>query len=105
VFLVSNESTIVELQRHLLYAFLGPVASLAKRFRIPLEELERLTRLAYYEDLRKSNATHPEIAEMFGTSLRTVAGVSKHHRSDFLEPQEAVELIRRLEETLAETAR
>ena len=98
---VNAQTTIVELQRRLIFTLLWPVAALCKRFQIPLDELQKLARLAYYEELRRGDATQSEIAEIFGTSLRTVVGVSKRYRSDFLSPEGATELLRRLEEALA----
>jgi len=93
---------IPELQRRLIYALLQPVAALCRRFRVPLDVVEGLCRLAYYEELRRGQqATQSQIASIFGRSLRTVVGVERRFRSDFLSPQYEVELSRKLEERLA----
>lgn len=99
---MSDDTTVPELERQLLYALLRPAAALCRRFRVPLDSLEQLCRLAYYEALREGEgATQAEVAEAFGKSLRTVVSVEKQFRSDFLAPADAVKLSRRCEEVIA----
>jgi DNA-binding XRE family transcriptional regulator len=95
---MSEEATIAELERRLLSALLQPVVSMCRRFRVPLSELEGLSRLAYYEALRDgAGATQAEVAAVFGTSLRTVVGVEKRLRSRFEEDEAELTLWRQVE--------
>lgn len=99
---MSGRPTIPELERRLIFGLLWPVVAMCRHFRVPLEVLERLCRLAYYEELRRGGqVTQAEVARIFGTSLRTVVGVERSYRSDFLQPHQEVERSRRLEEALA----
>lgn len=95
-------ATVPELQRRLLYALLQPAIGFCRRFRIPIDVLEQLSRLAYYDALRSRGAKQAEVAEVFGKSLRTVVTVERLYRTDFLAPEEEVRTARRLEEALAE---
>ena len=98
---MDGTAPIPELQRRVIYALLQPVVALCRRFHVPLDVIEGLTRLAYYEELRRrGNATQSQVAEVFGTSLRTVVGVERRFRTDFLTPEYEMELARRLEEAL-----
>lgn len=95
-------TTVPELHRRILFALLWPVVRLCRRFQVPLDVLEGLTRLAYYEELRRSGkATQADVARIFGTSLRTVVGVEKRYRTEFLAPEYEVALSRRIEEALS----
>jgi hypothetical protein len=94
--------TVPELQRRLLYALLQPAIGLCRQFRIPIDVLETLSRLAYYEALRSHGAKQADVATVFGKSLRTVVGVEKMSRTDFLAPEAEVRSARRIEEALAE---
>lgn len=95
------QTTVPELQRRLIFVLLWPAVSICRRFRVPLDVLEGLTRLAYYEELRRNRgATQAEVADIFGTSLRTVVGIQKRYTSDFLNPEYETELARRVEEAL-----
>ena len=99
---MQEEPTTPELQRRIVYALLQPVAAWCGRFRLPLSTLEQLARLAYYEDLRRrGGATQTEVAERFGKSLRTVVGIERQYRGDFLAPAHEEELARRVLETIA----
>ncbi len=85
----------IELQRRLLYAALRPAVRLAQRFHVPLKTLEALTRLAYYEALRRDGGLpQTRIAEVFDKSLRTITSLERELRGDFLAPQRAVERAR-----------
>jgi len=103
---VSSLATIPELQRRLIFTLLWPVVSMCRRFRVPLDVLEQLTRLAYYEELRRGEkATQAQVADVFGMSLRTVVGLERQYRSEFLAPEYEVELSRQLEELLGQGER
>lgn len=98
---MNARATVPELQRRLIFSLLWPAVAICRRFRVPLDVLEGLCRLAYYEELRRGGqVTQAEVAETFGTSLRTVVGVERRYRSSFLAPEYEVELSRRVEEAL-----
>ncbi len=102
---MSELPPVPELQRRLVFVLLRPVMAICRRLRVPLDMLEELCRLAYYEELRRrGSATQAEVAEVFGTSLRTVVGVGRGYRGAFLAPEYEVELSRRIEEALTERA-
>lgn len=93
-------ATVPELQRRLLYALLQPAMALARRFDVPLDVVEQLARLAYFDALRSAGATHAEVANVFGKSLRTVVNLEREYRSDFLAPEAELRLHRQLEAAL-----
>ena len=98
---MAPRASIPELHHRLIDALLRPVVAVARHFRVPISEVERLCRLAYYRELRRgTNITQAEVARVFGKSLRTVVGVERQLRSDYLAPEAAVELSRRIEEVL-----
>ena len=91
------------LQRRLVYSLLRPAVRLCRLFRLPLKALEELARLAYFEELRgRGEATQAEVAELLGTSLRTVTNLASRYRGDFLSPEHEVEAARRIEAALTE---
>jgi predicted transcriptional regulator len=102
---MSPKAPVSELKRRLVYAMLQPAMALCRRFRFPLDVVDQLSRLAYYEEVRRGGATQNDVSELFGTSLRTVVAIEKQLRSDFLSPAYEVERIRRLEGALAEGER
>ena len=94
-------TTVLELQRRLVFSLLRPVARLSRLFRLPLSTLEDLCRLAYFEELRRGGATpQAEVARIFGRSLRTVGQLEREYRDNFLAPEREVERTRRLEDAL-----
>ena len=95
-------ASVPELQRRLVFALLRPAVRVCRRFRIPLDVIEQLARLAYYEELRAGGATQVEVAEILGKSIRTVVNVERLARSGFMAPEDEVRLARHLEEVLAE---
>ena len=98
---MSARASIPELQRRLIFSLLWPAVAVCRRFQVPLDVLERLCRLAYYEELRRGGKlTQVEVARIFGTSLRTVVAVERKYRGGFLAPEYEVELYRRVEEAL-----
>ncbi len=99
---MTDEATIPELERRLISALLQPVVSMCRRFRVPLNELEGLCRVAYYEELRHrgDKATQAEVAEVFGTSLRTVVGVEKRYQGRFDADDAETTRWRRVEQAL-----
>lgn len=95
---MSDAPSPIELQRRLVYAALRPVVRLARRFHFPLKALQELTRLAYYEELRRGHGLpQTRIAEVFDKSLRTITSLERELKGDFLSPQRAVERARRVE--------
>ena len=89
-----------ELQRRLVFSLLRPVARIAHRFRLPLKSIEELARLAYYAEARRDQTPQAEVAVRFGKSLRTIGGLERQLRSDFLAPEAEVEAFRRVEAAL-----
>jgi hypothetical protein len=85
----------------LVYTLLQPAIAICRRFAMPLDVIEQLCRLAYYDALRQEGMTQAEVARAFGKSLRTVVAVGRVFQSDFLAPVEEIRLNRRLEEELA----
>jgi len=102
---MSPKAPVSELKRRLVYAMLQPAMALCRRFRFSLDVVDQLSRLAYYEEVRRGGATQNDVSELFGTSLRTVVAIEKQLRSDFLSPAYEVERVRRLEGALAEGER
>jgi DNA-binding XRE family transcriptional regulator len=94
-------ATLPELKRRLLYRLFQPAVGLARQLHVPLDEIEQLCRLAYFEELRRTEGlTQAEVAKRVGRSLRTVTALERELQSDFLAPAAEVELARRVEEAL-----
>ena len=94
-------ASLSELQRRLAYSLFKPAAEICRRLSVPLDTVEQLCRLAYFEELRRGGTTQAEVAKVFGRSRRTVIGVERQFNSDFLAPEKEVDLNRRVEEVLA----
>ena len=100
---MSGVPSVTELERRVLFALVGPAAAWCRKMRVPLNELEQLSKLAYYEELRhRGNATQAEVADVFGKSLRTIVEVERQYRSTFLAPEYEESLSRRVEEALTD---
>lgn len=91
---------IPEMERRLLFTLLKPAMKLASRLGLPLALMESISRLAYYEVVRE-DLTQAQIAQLFGTSRRTVVNVEALRRTDILAPQAETDIARRIWEVLA----
>jgi transcriptional regulator with XRE-family HTH domain len=89
---------VLELQRRLLFSLLRPAARFCRTFRIPAAVFEDLARLAYYEELRRRGGlSQAQAAAASEVSLRTVSRLERSLGTEFLAPEDEVELERRVE--------
>lgn len=89
------------LRRQIVFALLGPAATCARRFGFQFDEFHRLSRSAYYEELREAGLTQLKTAKAFGVSPRTVATLALEHRLVLDENSLAIEHEIRLMTALA----
>jgi transcriptional regulator with XRE-family HTH domain len=74
---------------------------LCRRFGLQLGEVERLCRVAYYDELRGDGGlTQAEVAEFMGKSRRTVVSLERTRQTQFPAPGEEIGLARRVESAL-----
>ena len=86
-----------ELGERLIYALLRPAVRMAMRSRLPMKELIRLTKLAYFQELRARGLTLQETAESMNTSMPTAARLSREIKRNFLRPEIEHQLPQRIE--------
>lgn len=86
-----------ELVRRVLYSLLSPPARVARAFRVPLGELSEWSELAYFHELRGAGFKMREIADQLDVSMRKAANLSARLKQNFLDPERAVGLPRRIE--------
>ncbi len=86
-----------EFQARLLYSLMLPVARLASRTQVPLKEVVRWLRIAYFQELRARGATLREIAALMDVSQPTAARLAREARDNFLLPEREHQLPQRLE--------
>ncbi len=88
-------------QLRLVYSLLKPAVSAASRFRIPMRTVSELTRLAYYEHLRRSGLSQGAIGKRLGQSERHMRSLEQRLKGDFFEAEKEVGLVREVENELA----
>ena len=86
-----------ELEERLIYALLRPAVRLAMRSRLPMKELIRLVKIAYFQELRAVGLTLQETADALDASLPTAARLSKELKRNFLKPELEHQLPQRIE--------
>ncbi len=86
-----------ELEERLIYSLLRPAVRLAMRSRLPMKELIRLAKIAYFQELRAVGLTLQETADALDASLPTAARLSKDLKRNFLRPELEHQLPQRLE--------
>lgn len=93
----TDRAEIVERGRRLLFSLLKPAVRMASRLEIPLDEVTRLMRLAYVQEVRRAGTPTPDAERKIGVSRRQLSKLTKALRSDFFEPETRHELPRRIE--------
>lgn len=86
-----------ELAERLIYALLRPAVRLAMRGRLPMKELIRLAKVAYFQELRAMGLTLQETADALDASLPTAARLSRELKRNFLRPELEHQLPQRIE--------
>lgn len=86
-----------ELEERLIYALLRPAVRLAMRSRLPMKELVRLAKVAYFQELRAHGLTLQETAMALDASMPTAARLSKELKRNFLRPEIEHQLPQRIE--------
>ncbi len=92
-------------QLRLVYSLLKPVVSAASRFRIPMRTVSELTRLAYYEHLRRDGLSQGAIGKRLGQTERHMRSLEQRLKGDFFEAEKDVGLVREVENELSRGAR
>lgn len=88
---------VVELSSRLVYSLLRPVVRTAARFRMPIDRLVELTKLAYFEEYRaKAPRDLDFVARSLGVSYRTAVNFNRAARDGFFRPEKDVEPLRRI---------
>ena len=100
----SDDSSLTEFNRRLVYTILKPAVRLSRMLRLPLGVVEELCRMAYFEEVRiRGGASQAETAALMGKSLRTIGNLERNFRGDFLAPERELGWARELEGTLSQT--
>lgn len=86
-----------ELAERLIYSLLRPAVRLAMRSRLPMKELIRLAKVAYFQELRALGLTLQETADALDASLPTAARLSRELKRNFLRPEIEHQLPQRIE--------
>ena len=86
-----------ELEERLIYALLRPAVRLAMRSRLPMKEMIRLAKIAYFQELRATGLTLQETADALDASLPTAARLSRDLKRNFLRPELEHQLPQRIE--------
>lgn len=92
--------TAPEIRSRLIHALLGPAMSLCRRFGLQLGEVERLCRVAYYDELRRAGMTQAEVADFMGKSRRTVVSLERTRQTEYPAPGAEIGVARRIEAAL-----
>lgn len=96
-----SATSVVSIQRELVYALLRPAIRLSTIFQLPMGTVEELCRLAYYEEIRHhGNNSQRTAAKKLGKSLRTIGALERQLKGDFLAATEDLALLRRIEDKL-----
>lgn len=97
---------LVEQSSRVVYSLLKLVARTAARFRLPIDRLTELTRLAYFEELRRQAPRDLDfVARSLGVSYRTAVNLNRAARADFFRPEKEIEPLRRVSAVLVGQAR
>ncbi len=93
----------VDVRLRVIKAALSPGIVLARVAALPLDDLEALVAVAYFEEARERGLSLRAIARRFGKSLRTIATLSKRASESgvLVEASRAIAVRRRLVEHLA----
>lgn len=75
---------LVELSSRVVYSLLELFVRTAARFRLALDRLVELTRLAYFKALRRKAPPHDGVARALGASYRTAVSLNRARRRDRL---------------------
>jgi hypothetical protein len=88
---------LVEQSSRVVYSLLKLVVRTAARFRLPIDRLIELTRLAYFEELRRQAPRDLDfVARSLGVSYRTAVNLNRAARADFFRPEKEIEPLRRV---------
>ena len=85
----------MELKQRVVYSLMRAAARVGVRVRMPLKQASSLLQMAWFQEAREARGlTLDAIADLFGTSLRTVSTLHHRYRSDFFAPEQEVALRR-----------
>lgn len=95
----------LEVKQRVVYSLFRAAARVGVRLRLPLDQMETLLRMAYFEEARaRSGLDLGAIAAVFGKSLRTVSSLHHQYRGDFFAPEHEVALRRAIAAAVDERA-
>lgn len=86
-----------ELRRRIVYAFMRPVARLARLFELPLKEVGQLLQMAYFHETKLAGMKTPDAAALLDVSLRKLSQLSRLLKDNFVSPDVEKALPRRIE--------
>ncbi len=85
----------LEYKQRLVFSLYRAACRVGIRLGMPLEQMERLLRMAYLREAREEQGLDlKSVASIFGKSLRTVSTLHQRYQSDFFSPEEQVQLRR-----------
>lgn len=78
----------LEYKQRVVYSLFRAAARVALRLNMPLDQLESLIQMAYFQEAREREGLQLDaIAGLFGKSLRTVSSLHNRFRGDFFAPE------------------
>ncbi|MBH24124.1 MAG: hypothetical protein CMH57_06665 [Myxococcales bacterium] len=86
-----------EERARLIYSLLLPAVRTARQFKVPLGELIRWLKLAYFHELRASGLTLREASDVMEVSMPTTARLSRALKGSFYAPEREHQLPQRIE--------
>lgn len=92
-----REISSTELMQRVVYAMLTPAVHFARVFGVSLKTITQWLQMAYFHQLRQQGLTLQEICERLEISMRSAARLSSQLKTNFLEPEAAHRLPRRIE--------
>ncbi|MFT5434278.1 MAG: hypothetical protein ACI9OJ_004991, partial [Myxococcota bacterium] len=83
--IVMNDIDLTELRERVLHALGHPVAALAERFSIPLNDTVSGLRTSYFQVVKRSGLTLRDVAGRMGISERQAKRLQKQLRDQFVD--------------------
>lgn len=92
-----REITEDELRDRVVYALMNPVARFARAFGLPLTTVRDWFEMAYYHEAKRHDLKMKEMSELMQISTSKVSLLSKALKENFIRPEIAAALPRRIE--------
>jgi hypothetical protein len=88
-------------QNRLVYSLLKPAVSMAARFHVPMRTLAELSRLNYFEVLRREGLSQAAIGERLGQTARHMRTLASKLKGDFFAAEREIGRVRDVESEVA----